>query len=132
MLSLKGMKSAFKIVMVFCILSMFCCNNKARQRDVPPANILDAEKFTVVLVDFALAESVANMNIKNAAVTKTDSVYAFNPLNENGVRQSQYDSTLNWYSHHPAEYKKVYEKVLDRLTELKTEQKWMKDSLEKK
>lgn len=113
------MKNTF---ILFCLI-FISCENKARHKEIPPANILDEEKFKNVLVDFALAESAANMNVKNSVAPKLDSVYAFNPLKENNVRLEQYDSTLDWYSHHTEEYKKVYEKVLDRLTEIKANKK---------
>jgi hypothetical protein len=94
------------------------CGQKEETGVEIPANVLNEARFTKLLTDFALAESAATMNIKNVLPHKADSVYAFNPLIDNTVRPSQYDSTLAFYIKHPALYKKVYENVLTALTVL--------------
>lgn len=81
-----------------------------------PAGILPDSVFADLLVDMALAESAANLNIKAVNNSQFDSVYAFRPLIEHGIRKSQYDSTLIYYSSHIEEYKAVYNDVLDRLS----------------
>jgi hypothetical protein len=47
-----------------------------------------------------------------------DSAYAFDPLEENNVSRSQYDSAVSFYSKHPAVYKKIYENVLATLSKM--------------
>lgn len=73
-----------------------------------------------ILFQFSLAESAANLNIKNVAQNKLDSAYAFNPLTDNHIRPSQFDSSLNFYCHNSELYKKVYEKVLEKLQTFET------------
>jgi hypothetical protein len=92
---------------------------------VVPSTILSEEKFTKIIVDFALAESTGNINVKNVASDKMDSVYAFNPLIENNVTKGQYDSAIAFYSKHPNLYKKIYENVLAELSKMQIK----KDSL---
>jgi hypothetical protein len=104
------------------------CKNNEEEKPTLPDNILKEEAFTKLLTSFALAESAANMNIKSVPGYKMDTVYAFNPLIEHGVRKSQYDSTLDFYVKHPLLYKKVYENVLAELTDLQTK----RDSLNAK
>ena len=58
------------------------------------------------------------MNIKNVPVNKLDTTYAFDPLEENNVRKSLYDSTIQFYAQHPELYKKIYENVLTLLSEM--------------
>jgi hypothetical protein len=100
---------------LLCFLILVSCKEGVTSA---PKNILDEEQFANVLTDFALAEGAANMNIKNLPVQKLDSAYAFDPLKENNVRPAQYDSTVKFYSLHPDLYKKVYEKVLVKLSEM--------------
>lgn len=83
-----------------------------------PRNVLKEEEFAGVLVDFALAESASTMNIKGVPSNRLDSVYRFDPLKEHGVRKSQFDSTQDFYTRHPVLYKRVYEIVLENLSEL--------------
>jgi hypothetical protein len=95
---------------------MVSCENTSTS--IKPTNILDEETFTDILVDFCLAESAANTNIKSVAAVQFDSAYAFNPLIEHGIRKGQYDSTLLYYSENTDLYKKVYDDVLAQLIEI--------------
>lgn len=83
-----------------------------------PTNIIREDIFTKILADFALAESAANLNVQKTNIQKIDSVYAFDPLTENNVRRTQYDSTIAYYSTHTEEYKKIYENVIVLLSEM--------------
>lgn len=85
-----------------------------------PENILSEERFAKVLADFALAEGATNLNVKNVPIQRFDTVYAFDPLKENGVRPSQYDSTLSFYAKHVTLYEKAYESALALLSEMQT------------
>ena len=85
-----------------------------------PSNILSEDQFAEVLADYALAESAANLNIKNASLGAMDTVYAFDPLKFKDIRMAQYDSTLDYYSQHPKLYKAAYDKALIKLTELES------------
>lgn len=105
------------------------CGKKENTAVDYPLNILSEEKITKVIADFALAESAYNLNINSAKIQKLDSVYAFNPLIENGVRKSQYDSTLLFYSNHAGLYKKIIDKVLIYLSKMEAEKRGkIKDS----
>ncbi len=105
------------IVLVTAFL--LACGKPAEQNDAAlPANILSEEAFSRLLVDFALAESAINVNVYNIPVSRMDTIYAFNPLNDNHVRKAQYDSTLAFYAAHPELYKKVYEAALAALSQM--------------
>lgn len=114
------------IVLFTLTLALVSCGKNAEKEVEIPTGILSKEQFTKVLTDFALAESAANMNIKNVMIQKTDSVYAFDPLIENGIRKSQYDSTVLFYTANPELFKKVYENVLERLSELQAKKNGLK------
>ena len=104
---------------MFCTLNVFIrCESGKNEHSEIPTMVLNEEKFTQLLVDFALAESASNLNIKNVSAQKMDSVYAFNPLTENKVTKATYDSTISFYSKHPALYKKIYENVLTKLSKM--------------
>ena len=112
----------YKLIISVSILSLLLttCGKKSGEENQVPPEILSKEVFTKVLTDFALAESAANMNVKNTDLRKLDSVYAFNPLIDNGVTQSQYDSAITYYIAHRELYKEVYENVLVALSELQS------------
>ncbi|MBX3163361.1 MAG: DUF4296 domain-containing protein [Bacteroidetes bacterium] len=120
-----GLRNLWQKLIVVFSLFIFSCSQKTSET---PANLIPRETFVNVLVDFALAESAANMNIKNVAFNKTDSVYNFNPLEENNVTKAQYDSALLFYSAHTELYKEIYQDVLVRLNAMQTQ----RDSLKNK
>lgn len=99
------------------LLFLACSKNEEKEVEIPPG-IMSEDSFAKVLTDFALAESAANLNVKNVVGQKIDSTYAFDPLKENKISQGMYDSTVSFYVSQPKLYKKVYENVLVRLSEM--------------
>ena len=69
-----------------------------------------------VLTDAYLAEGASSINIKNATGEKYDSVYQFNPIKDNQIKKSTFDSSITYYSKHPKKLKIIYDKVLDKLS----------------
>jgi hypothetical protein len=96
-----------------------------------PDHILSKEKFVRVLVDLSLAESAANLNVKNVRIEKIDSTYAFDPLKENQVSKEQYEASALFYTEHPDLYKEVYDEALKTLTEMQVRKKLITDSVKK-
>jgi len=88
-----------------------------------PDYVLDKEKFSDVIVDFSLAESASGINILGVAPSKTDTVYAFNPLSDNNIQRETFDTTLYFYSHHPRLFKEVYVLALEKLSKLQASRK---------
>lgn len=109
-----------KLSFILLAICLWSCSSHDGKAEAPPANLLPADTFSRILADFALAESAANINIQNVPNYRLDTVYAFDPVLENRVRRSQYDSTLNYYSKHPDQFKKIYENVLSLLSEMQT------------
>lgn len=110
----------------------FSCSGKKEKTNEIPTGILSKDSFSVLLRDFALAESAANMNINNTPLHDMDSVYAFNPLKQHNIRQSQYDSTLKFYVDNPKLYKEVYDQVLEQLSTMESARTLVNgDSLQK-
>jgi len=108
---------------IFLIAALFTSCSGIEKEVKVPANVLDKEKLSDVLVDFTLAESVTGVNILNIQGNKSDTVYAFNPLIDNNVKRDVFDTTLYFYSHNPKQFKKVYELVLEKLSKLQSSRK---------
>lgn len=125
----KGAKLFFFLA---TIITLFSCGDGENEVEIPPG-ILNKEQFSKVLADLALAESAANLNIKNVKVEKTDSTYAFNPFEENHITQAQYDTSALFYSKHPDLYKEAYEEAMRLLSEMQVRRNEIKkDSVKKK
>ena len=112
------MKLILNIVLVITTLFVASCASHQEDEHYVPENILSEEAFTKLIVDFSLAESASNLNVKNLPAEKMDSAYAFDPLEENKISKNQYDSAVSFYSKHPLIYKKIYENVLTTLSKM--------------
>ncbi|MDP1803016.1 MAG: DUF4296 domain-containing protein [Bacteroidota bacterium] len=106
------------ILLPILFVLVFSCGQGGEEDVTVPDNILSEEKFTKILLDFALAESASNINVKNVPAERSDSTYAFDPLVENKVSRAQYDSAIVFYSKHPGLYKKIYENILVSLSKM--------------
>jgi hypothetical protein len=123
-------KKVFILLIVFAAGSFFSCSDDNEVKI--PSGVLDKEEYVSVLTDLALAESAANLNVKNVRIEKLDSTYAFDPLKEHHISSEKYNATARFYAEHPDLYKEVYEEVLKRLSELESGRKGtVKDSLKK-
>lgn len=116
------------ILIPFLMFVNLRCSNKSLSNNQAP---IPQEKFSKLIADFLLAESAVNLNIKNLNINAFDSAYAFNPLKDNNISKSLYDSTILFYSSHPDLYKEMYEEALQLLSEMQTAQRTiiMQDSL---
>lgn len=111
------MKFAALFLVLCCWLAS--CSENATNSLTKPSNILPEDTFVAVLVDYSIAESITNLNIKSVQPAKFDSVYAFNPLKLRHIRKSQFDSTIYYYAARPAQYRIIYDTVLSHLNTLR-------------
>ncbi len=84
---------------------------------------MDKERFSDLIVDFTLAESASGINVLGTAATRMDTVYAFNPLLDNNVKRTTFDTTLYFYSHNPKLFKEVYVLALEKLSKMQSSRK---------
>jgi len=114
-------KHWFKFLLLFVVLTS--CSPPTEEDEEVPSTILSEEQLINVLTDSYLGEGASGINVKNVNGTKFDSTYLFNPLKDNGVDKVTFDSTINYYTQHPKKLKVVYEKVLDRLSQIQAKGK---------
>lgn len=107
-----------QLLIISFLTLLIACKPPQEENEAIPANILGEEQFVKVLTDAYLCEGASGINIKNVTGIKFDSAYAFNPLKDNGVAKAQFDSTIAYYSNHPKKMKAVYERVLDKLSQI--------------
>lgn len=109
-------KALLVIVLLFSL--MVSCKPPKEEDEVVPSTIIAEEEFVKVLTDAYLCEGASGINIKNVPGNKFDSTYAFNPLKDNNISKALFDSTIAYYSNHPKKMKRIYEKVLDKLSQI--------------
>ncbi len=109
-----------RIIFIYIFFSAFLFNAcSSNEEDVKiPSDVLSEEQFIKVLTDCYLAEGAAGINVKNVTGQKFDSAYIFNPLKDNQISKPLFDSSISFYTKHPKLLKIIYEKILDRLSQI--------------
>ena len=105
------------IYIIFSSLLFFSCETQETEIDIPP-NVLSEDKLVKVLTDCYLGEGASGINVKNVTGEKFDSAYLFNPLNDNQISRELFDSSISFYSKHPKVLKIIYDRVLDRMSQM--------------
>lgn len=110
------MRIIFIYIFFSALLFAACSSN---EEDVKiPSTVLSEEQFIKVLTDCYLAEGAAGINVKSVTGQKFDSAYVFNPLKDNQISKPQFDSSISFYTKHPKLLKIIYDKILDRLSQI--------------
>ena len=105
------------LIKFFCVSLLFVsCRPIQEVDETVPESLLSEDQLVNVLTDAYLAEGASGINIKGVAGQKFDSAYVFNPLKDNGIRKTKFDSTMSYYTKHPKKLKIIYDKILDKLS----------------
>jgi hypothetical protein len=124
-------KGTYTFILLTMLLIFSSCSEEDGEVKIP-RGVLKKEQFAKVLADLSLAESAANLNIKNVKIEKTDSVYAFDPFKENHITEGQFDTSALFYSKHPDLYTEAYEEAMRMLTEMQAKREQLKQAEVKK
>jgi hypothetical protein len=106
------------LIYIFFIAFIFNACTPSEENVKIPSDVLSEEQFIKVLTDCYLAEGAAGINVKNVTGQKFDSAYIFNPLKDNQISKPLFDSSVSFYTQHPKLLKTIYEKILDRLSQI--------------
>ena len=80
-----------------------------------PKGILSSRQMRDVLVDLHKTDALLQVNgLQHGHDEEEDRYYAA-VLEEHGITQAEFDSSLVWYTHHPKFFDKIYPKVLQQL-----------------
>ena len=85
-----------------------------------PKGILHSGKMREVLVDLHKTDAMLQVAGKLHVSSKEKSLYYAQVLEEHGVTQAQFDSSIVWYTAHPQLFDKIYPKVLADLKDEET------------
>jgi hypothetical protein len=109
-----------RIILIYILFIAFILNacTPSEENVKIPSGVLSEEQFVKVLTDCYLAEGAAGINVKNVTGQKFDSAYVFNPLKDNQISKPLFDSSISFYTKHPKLLKIIYEKILDRLSQI--------------
>jgi hypothetical protein len=104
------------LVLLMALLAMSCVHGKYGE-------IIPSKKFVDVLVDVHLADGIAvdNMNAMNKGPRLDSSALYKSVFDKYGVNRTMFDSTLSYYTEHPDDFQKIYNKVTAKLKLLEDE-----------
>ena len=97
-------------------LILFSCTIIGKKYLIPEKNLIP------LLVDIHLADGMAISYRFISLPDNLDSTVLYSSIFEkHGVSRMQFDSTMSYYTNHPDDLNKIYEKVIERLSKLESE-----------
>jgi hypothetical protein len=107
-------KTGWKVLLVgisgILAASIFGCGHSKFGTIIPP------KKFVNVLTDIHLADGIAVNNMAQVLDAPIDSASLYQSVfDKYDVTRAMFDSTLVYYSQHPDDFQKIYNKVNARL-----------------
>ena len=123
-----------KLILGFVLLGLFTA---CEEEEKIPDYVLSKEKFTEVLTEVQIAESIVRLGYHRFpdSLYRNDSIYsaAFRKME---VSQAIFDSNMNYYLGFPNEMEKIYDQVIVNLSrrtaKLKVKEETSKEDSSKK
>lgn len=95
-----------QIIWLLCVLMLLSACR--------PKGILTSHQMRSVLYDLHRAEAVLQVAGYNFGHDEALAKYYQSVLDEHGITQAQFDSSLVWYTDHPQIFNKIYPKIVSR------------------
>ena len=116
------MKKYFILVIT---IAFFACTNRSKV----PEYVIPQQDMVDIFVDIHLMDGLMTANRIRQKMIKKDSLNYYDIIFEKyGITQNDFDTSLQFYSRNINKYDKIYEQVLNKLTEI--EAKLKEESLE--
>jgi hypothetical protein len=114
---MKWLKNNFwrkTFILIGILILLAACNSR-------PKGVLSQHDMINVLTD--LHKLDGSMNAKGLPYNQFDlkNEYYISVLQKYGITQAEFDSSLVWYSKNPKNFDKIYDKVLEQLTDLQND-----------
>lgn len=114
---MKRLQNNFWIKIIFIVGTIFlfaACNSR-------PKGVLNQNDMINILAD--LHQLDGSMSAKGLPYNQFDqkNEYYISVLTKYDITQAEFDSSLVWYSKNPKNFDKIYDKVIDRLTNLQND-----------
>lgn len=107
-----SMKKSFLLVL---IVLFFGCNKKALEK---PKNLIGKDKMIDILYDISLLEAIKTQNINGGITVKMGNQYIYNKYKIDSI---QFVNSNKYYASDIEEYKKMFERVKEKLNTAKQE-----------
>jgi hypothetical protein len=98
-----------KNILLILIVVFLGCNNNSVEK---PKNLIGKDKMVDILYDISLLEAIKSQNINGGITTKMGNDYIYKKYKIDSV---QYSKSNKYYASDIEEYKKMFEKVKEKL-----------------
>ncbi|MCF6131168.1 DUF4296 domain-containing protein [Flavobacterium wongokense] len=98
------------IILICCIFSAVGCNSNSVEK---PDNLIGKDKMIDILYDISLLEAVKNQNLNGGISSKVANEYIYKKYKIDSV---QFVKSNKYYASNIDDYKKMFDKVKERLT----------------
>lgn len=100
-----------KVILLFCsTLLVVSCDKSAAEK---PKNLIEKDKMIDILYDISLLEAIKSQNINGGITSKAGSDYIYKKYK---IDSLQFVKSNKFYASDIEEYKKMFEKVKEKLT----------------
>jgi len=86
-------------------------------KDTIPVKYIQPEQMTEILVDMHLAESTIMLNRSNDSNSSKNIEIIRGVLDKHNIDAEKYKASFDFYTAHPDIFTKIYDVVIERLTE---------------
>ncbi len=99
---------------------MFSCNKEKKAPDY----VIPHEDMVNIIVNMHITDGLLNVNKVRRNLVKKDSLNYYDEVFKNhGYTRSDFDTSIYYYSNNISEYDRIYEEVLNKLSEMQTQLK---------
>lgn len=107
-------------VIILLVLITFSCNTKNKTPDY----VIPHEDMVNIIVDMHITDGLMNVNKVRRNLVKKDSLNYYDAVFKSyGYTRTGFDTSIYYYSNNISEYDKIYEEVLNKLSEMQTQLK---------
>ncbi len=108
------MKNSIYWFVFLSFLLLIGCNNR-------PKNVMSDKEMENFLFEMHLLESSLRIGNSHYSVPREQQFYYQELLKKHNITKADYDSCIVWYTNHPKQYNRIYDRVLKRIDRLKVE-----------
>ena len=109
-------KNMKKIIIAIAIVTAICSCGEP-QPDIPE------DKFAEIIFQMHRADAILNVKGLSDNALKNDSLSYYNDVFiKEGITRKQFMEAIDWYIHHPKQYKDLYDKVIKKVSQMEQDE----------
>ncbi len=113
------MKTVSWVFILFFLIVISCSEQEKRIRK---KDVIPDDELIALLADIHIADGILDMPSYLKKYPGRDSISNYNDvIHQHGFTRERFDMTLKYYSNNPDDFELIYEKVLNKLSQLESE-----------